>query len=429
MKYLVPLLLFFIGATYYVSPSGSDSNSGTTLPSAFRQPQKAATLAKAGDTVILEPGTFSGFTLSYDTPQAGTSLKHIVFETDPSAAGWATITSRNGKTPTGIDLEPGSDYVDIVDIAMTNDGSITKAGIKATGNHDTITGCNVKGVGGIGGIFTDNANFAVISGNTVTGTLGTNTTGHAIYVSGTCTGVQVVGNTLNANGYHGIHLNGDASEGGVGAVTNTYVANNVISNNPGNGINGDGVQNSRFENNLITSFTKYSFSFYTIDAGVGSSGNVFVNNTVSGPNIAQFQNNATGNVWFDNVNIGKAPVVDSSSSLFQSNNSAGPVDASFHLTSEIAGVKSITQGGTTIYAPLADLSGLGQPSGKWDVGCYQFKGAWPGDANQDGHVNYTDVQLQQASWNGHGGWAQGDFNGDGKITFADKQILMSNYGK
>src|SRR5204863_5908523 len=91
-------------------------------------------------------------------------------------------------------------------------------------------------------------------------------TGHGMYISGTCDGVVVRGNTIFANANLGIHINGDKSEGGAGVVTHALIANNVIYNNGttdvGNGINADGLQNSVIENNLI----------YNLNAGNGSTG-------------------------------------------------------------------------------------------------------------------------------------------------------------
>ena len=67
---------------------------------------------------------------------------------------------------------------------------------------------------------------------------------------------------------------------GIGEVIDCTIENNLIYNNPGNGINGDGVVDSVIENNVIYGYTNNGISLYTIDAGVGSTGNVIVNNTI-----------------------------------------------------------------------------------------------------------------------------------------------------
>ena len=58
---LLPLATF--AATFYVAPSGNDSNSGTQS-SPFRSITKAQSVASSGDTVTLRGGTYSGFTIA-----------------------------------------------------------------------------------------------------------------------------------------------------------------------------------------------------------------------------------------------------------------------------------------------------------------------------------------------------------------------------
>lgn len=52
-----------VAATYYVSPSGSDSAAGT-LAAPFKSITKAQSVAASGDTVLLRGGTYSGFTVA-----------------------------------------------------------------------------------------------------------------------------------------------------------------------------------------------------------------------------------------------------------------------------------------------------------------------------------------------------------------------------
>src|SRR5437899_2916269 len=57
--------------TYYVSPSGSDSNSGSSS-APFRTLQQAADTVNAGDIVIVRQGNYKGFIMGWDYPTAGT---------------------------------------------------------------------------------------------------------------------------------------------------------------------------------------------------------------------------------------------------------------------------------------------------------------------------------------------------------------------
>jgi hypothetical protein len=47
-----------------------------------------------------------------------------------------------------------------------------------------------------------------------------------------------------------------------------------------------------------------------------------------------------------------------------------------------------------------------------------------GDANLDGTVNSSDLQILLAGFNQPGGWDQGDFNYDGQVNAADLQALL-----
>jgi hypothetical protein len=50
-----------------------------------------------------------------------------------------------------------------------------------------------------------------------------------------------------------------------------------------------------------------------------------------------------------------------------------------------------------------------------------------GDANRDGAVNFDDLLILAANYNGAGNRSQGDFSGDGAINFDDLLLLASRY--
>jgi hypothetical protein len=55
----------------------------------------------------------------------------------------------------------------------------------------------------------------------------------------------------------------------------------------------------------------------------------------------------------------------------------------------------------------------------------------PGDATQDGVVNFTDLSKLLASYGTNSGasWSQGDFTGDGAVNFTDLSKLLAYYGQ
>ena len=105
------------GKIYYVSPTGSDSNSGT-LSQPWRSPGYASRKLKPGDTLIILGGTYilSEFDADIISPTSGTQN------------AWITIKGEEGQRPilkgtnnllTAIDLS-GKKYVKIENLEITN---------------------------------------------------------------------------------------------------------------------------------------------------------------------------------------------------------------------------------------------------------------------------------------------------------------------
>ncbi len=78
------------GSTYYVAPGGSDTAAGIE-GAPFRTIQKAASVVGAGDTVVVQAGTYAGFQMGWDFPQNGTAAQPITFRAQPGAV----IEARN----------------------------------------------------------------------------------------------------------------------------------------------------------------------------------------------------------------------------------------------------------------------------------------------------------------------------------------------
>jgi parallel beta-helix repeat protein len=383
------------GTTYYVSPSGSDSAAGTKA-APWQTIQHAGTTVQAGDTVIVEAGTYAGVIFGWDTPPcsddkyctvAGTAQEPIVFEADPgAAAGSVIIGGRNNETANGFDLEPGCDYVDIVGFTITNTGSggITKAGIAVNNSQgNIISGNTVNGVSGIGAIFVNTLTDAVIAGNTCINTQGSDTTGHGMYVSGSSSNVQVINNLIYDNAYVGLHVNGDVSEGLPGVATN--------------GINADGLQSSTIANNVIYGNARNGIEMYQDDAFGGSTGNVIVNNTIDQSSagyaieiaVCNYDNqssqptpadcngagdSSTGNVAFNNVLLGKSGVdsLVASDDLTLSNNLTAS-SASLFVASA-TGNYALAAGGGGIGTGVASFDSKMAPEAGsgYDIGAFAF---------------------------------------------------------
>jgi len=384
------------GATYFVDDAkGSDANPGTaTAP--WKTLQKAGDTVKGGDTVTVRAGTYDGAIFGWDGPApcgdtdctiTGTAAHPILLQADPAAAaGKVVIASKNKRTAIGLSFV-GCDYVFVRGFTVTNGGtaatpagSITKAGIavaKSTGNR--LDANLVDGVAGIGGILVDFGTNVLVTGNEVRNVQGTNTTGHGMYVSGGSTGVQVLDNAIHDNGYVGLHVNGDASEGAPGVVTNLLVAGNRIYENGQNGINADGLQGSRIENNVLYANARNGIELYRIDASGGSTGNVIVNDSIDQSMVASgyaiaLDAASTGNVAFDDVLLGGAgpTSVASAANLATSTNLT---DATGVFVDPAKGDYTLAPGGPgqgTGVGTFAGKSAPGAPGGGFDIGAFAF---------------------------------------------------------
>lgn len=138
MKYLILTAILLAplpglrAATYFVAPSGADSNPGTEAQP-FRTIQKAADVVAAGDTVRVRAGVYAE---SVTIKISGTAEKPIVFEGERGADGkWLSIVDRSkavrswsaapeigaGVFKTTLDFEPYCMTLDGKQLARIND--------------------------------------------------------------------------------------------------------------------------------------------------------------------------------------------------------------------------------------------------------------------------------------------------------------------
>lgn len=290
---LTPLCL---GATtYYLAPppKGDDTNPGS-LESPWASLQHAADVVLPGDTVFLRAGSFSGahFTTS------GTAALPIAVRAFPGET--VEIDSDNPNTPDGINLEGASHFL----VEGLHINGRTRAGIRAVLCENVTLRGNRLDSNGRWGIFTGFCDDLLIEANH------TSNSGeeHGIYVSNSGDRPTIRDNRIWNNRANGIHMNGDASQGGDGVISGAVVENNIIFGNGaggGSGINMDGVQDSIIRNNLLYENHASGISLYRIDGGAPSTGNLVYNNTVvvadDGRWALNIKNGSAGNRIRNNV--------------------------------------------------------------------------------------------------------------------------------
>ncbi len=303
--------------TWYVAPTGDDQNGGTSPTDAFRTPQKAADVAGPGDVVDVLPGAYAGFNL-FTSGQPGLEIR---FEARPGVV----LTGVNGFTGKDtINLEGASHVViDGFSIVGTGDPATHRAGVRAVGlsagqpaSHVTVRRCVVDRPGRWG-VFTGFVDDVVIEDCECSRAADE----HGIYVSNSGDRPVIRRNRVFLNHSNGIHMNGDASLGGDGVISDAVVERNVVfgngDGNPafgapgGSGINCDGVRDSVIRNNLLFDNHKSGISLYRQDGGLPSSGNLVLHNTVVNAADARWcmnvKDGSAGNVIVGNVFYNEHP--------------------------------------------------------------------------------------------------------------------------
>lgn len=172
-RYLLPLVIAFAAAagpanaaTFYVSPSGSDSNVGTSSAAPWKSVSRVNNAALApGDVVSFQGGaTFSDSTLMPRT--SGTSSARITFGS--YGTGRATIAHPQG----AVWLAPGRNYLTFESLELTTNGgafNVFGDGDTPGSSYITIRNSVIKNSGatGIGSWRTTDVGWR-IENNTIT---------------------------------------------------------------------------------------------------------------------------------------------------------------------------------------------------------------------------------------------------------------------
>lgn len=298
---LLVLCLRAVATTYHVAPTGNDQATGTTPANAWASLQHAAETALAGDSVLVQAGTYQGFAAM---DHSGSESAPIVFLAVGGEVLIDTPCAYNGQD--GINVE-NVGWVEIHGFTVVG---MPRAGIRtALSQHVTIRG-NTCTANGKWGILTGFAERCTIEHNTCSGSV----LEHGIYFSNSADHPIIRFNHCFDNRANGIHMNGDVSLGGDGTISQARVYGNVIHGNGtggGSGINCDGVSDSWIHNNLLYDNHASGISLYRIDAGGPSVGNKVYNNTIVNANDARWCINitadCTGNELRNNILINQHP--------------------------------------------------------------------------------------------------------------------------
>lgn len=415
-------------ATYEVSPSGNDANAGSAAQP-WKTLIKAATTVQAGDTVLVNNGTYAGFRMR----TSGTAAARITFKSKTKYG--AKITSPGPNNDPDLIAILSASYVTIdgfevsgapragigVRSMFTDDGSDTRDnivqncychdnGLPSGGAHDGIfTGFALN--------FTAQDNICDHNGE------------HGIYISNSADNPIVRRNVCSNNRASGIQLNADLNTGDGnqdGIISNWLVEGNTIFGNGtsgGAGINLDGDINGICRNNLIYNNLASGIALFQIDGGAPSSNNLIVNNTIYNPNSNRgailMQDGAGNNTVFNNILISGKGMDIGPGSTFQHDynivSSYVGASASAHESSATAAQLFVNAGANDFHlaaaspalnsgvatfngknAPANDIENNARPSGAaFDRGSYETVTAPPATQAPQ-NISVTPAQANSA---------------------------------
>jgi len=347
-----------IASTYnlYVATNGSDSNTGTQAKP-FKTITKAAAAAKAGTTVHVAAGTYSG---NVTTKTSGTASARIRFVSDTKwgakivGSGSEAMWTNNGN------------YVDITGFDITGPGRL---GILNYASNTLVSNNHIHnltlsgGCTGSGGAGVVNATYTGSNGDMIGNVV------HDIGKPGACNGVQglyssnkggkIMNNVVYRVSSYGIHL--------WHAATDVTIANNTVFANGSSGMGGGivigvgdspgGVQlkNTKVFNNIVYNNPRGGIQQYCYSGQscIGS-GNSVANNLVSGSSSAVV------------MKVGSATGTIGGDPKFVSYNPTATGD--YRLQS---GSPAINKG-LAASAPTTDILGVARPKGgAVDLGAYE----------------------------------------------------------
>ena len=339
---------------FFVSTSGSDSNSGSQS-APWATIQHAATMVVAGNTVHVAPGTYAS---PLTTTASGTASARIRFVSDVQWGAQVTTTGASAS------WENNGDYVDIMGFSISGDGNIgilnQGSNVRIVGNevHDIpVSDCTENGGAGI-----DDANYSAQNDDIIANYV------HDIgSLSRACLRVQgIYHSNLGGHIWNNISVRNEAWGIQLWHAANAVVvANNLSSQNGAGGVTvgaGDAPGGVTANNMVITN-------------------NVVLYNGSGGTGVGILETGSTGpnNFYGNNVVFGSATPVGLQTGAASNTIVADPNLLNAPDPHALCNSGFVLGAGTSTGAPPMDINGAPRPNPP-DIGPYQCGGsdpAWP----------------------------------------------------
>ncbi len=411
------------GRELHVAKTGNDSADGS-LAEPWLTLQHAVDQALPGDTIFVHDGEYAGCRIE----RSGTLDAPIILQVAPGEDVVISAPGPENKHESNIEIETweGDGRVAYWIISGFEVRDALGWGIDSRGSEEghnqaiTIRDNRVhhNGLGsGKTGLFAAFSDGMLIENNEsfANGE-------HGIYVNNSSDNFIIRGNHLHDNAAAGIHLNGDASMGGDGMMSNGIVAGNRIHDNGHEGgaaINMDGVEDTLVVNNLLYRNHASGIALFQQDGAACSRRNRIWFNTVLMPADGRWaliingerceDNEIVNNIflsdheWRGSINIveGEAPGLKSDFNIiedrftvddgetvlslaewqalgYDANSFIAPVEELFISTANddyrLRPGSPAIDAGKVLPAVTADINGGPRPSGiGYDIGAYEFR--------------------------------------------------------
>ena len=247
-----------LAARYYVSPSGSDSNNGTTSTSAWRTIGKANNTLRAGDMVVVLPGTYSESIDPANSGSPGFLITYVGSLADP-----ASIQVNN------IQLS-GNDFISVKGVTAAGRLDINASGSNSA-DYDSVSYCVVRGAMASSGAWN-----CVVSKNSI-GTPGTTSSTWALATSG---GSITAYSTFEDNVIHTGVVTGGRALFFFQAQNNVIRRNNITMTTAAGATDSHGLmiyhcRNNSFSDNKWTMLNLSSYDSYMLNCRDSTSFNTF----------------------------------------------------------------------------------------------------------------------------------------------------------
>ena len=363
------------GATYYVSLSGKDSNSGTSTSAPFRTLLKAVQPLRPGDTLYIRSGTWTEQLdlMRYNT--SGTSGKYIkiagypgekvtIRYAEPTVGGYGPIKARGTKgylifenftidginmpNKTGWQIDNRNHHFILRNLEIKN---VRSSGVYIAGNDIQVINCTIhdqispSGVPGerYYGIYFHSGSNGLLQGNKIYNNPG----GGLQLYPGPISNLTVRGNAIYNNNrlasstVGGIILSGSSSS----VISNAKIFNNLVYRN-GTSSSGTahGISIGAYTSGTkVWNNTTYGNKSYGIHIGSSSAKSTVVQNNISyGNSAGNYYNKGTSTSYTNNVTT-DPKFVSASSNNFQIQSSSPAANKGVVLSSVPSDYRNIAR--------------------------------------------------------------------------------------